>query len=570
MTIVVGFEGFRGQPRGQGRSQVTVRPATRGAYARHRMGSFLLGLGLGVLGGPIAAFAYTEPVLQVGIVQRFSSRPDDQLTLRAPAGDRLTLRFETNGQPETVQSTQVRLEATRRPLPVPIVEERLVLSTHRSFESAEDSANQWLARGIAVELAQPGNWQVWADRHTYRTPLLRRWLLQSLQAQGHTLPHLDTQVLNSQPGLSWVVNGYRYNRDRLEITTGTGVLQVEQPRQETRRYGGTFRVQPNAYGTYTLVNWVPIETYLRGVVPHEIGAGAPRSAVEAQAILARTYALRNLRRFAIDDYELCADTQCQVYWGLSGAAAATDQAIQTTRGLVLTYQNEMVDALYSSTTGGVTAAFQDVWNGTPRPYLKSVIDSVNPVWNLAQNSLAQEQNVRAFLNQKQGFNEVGWWAFRWREESSLAALTQELRRYLTSKQHPLANFQSIQQMQVTQRAPGGRVVNLTVTTDRGPVVLEKDEIIRALEAPNSTLFYLEPLMGQSGLRGYAFIGGGFGHGVGMSQTGSYHLADIGWPHARILSFYYPGTQLQVLNPTIVLWQGETLATRARSLNPPQR
>lgn len=530
----------------------------------------VLGVAWGVALGPITpTLAYTEPVLQVGIVQRFSSKPDDHLILRALPGDRLTLRFETNGQPETLTATQVRLEATRRSLAAPMVEERLVLSTHRSFESAEDSANQWQARGIAIEVAQPGNWQVWADRQTYRTPLLRRWLLQSLQSQGHTLPHLDTQVLNSQPGLSWIVNGYRYNRDRLEITTGTGVLQVEQPRQETRRYGGTFRIQPNAYGTYTLVNWVPLETYLRGVVPHEIGAGAPRSAVEAQAILARTYALRNLRRFAIDDYELCADTQCQVYWGLSGTATATDQAIQATRGLVLTYQNEMVDALYSSTTGGVTAAFQDVWNGFSRPYLRSVIDSVNPVWNLAQNSLAQEQNVRAFLSQKQGFNEVGWWAFRWREESSLAALNQELRRYLTSKQHPLANFQTIQQMQVTQRAPGGRVLHLTVTTDRGPVVLEKDEIIRAFEAPNSTLFYLDPLMGQGGLRGYAFIGGGFGHGVGMSQTGSYHLAEIGWPAARILSFYYPGTQLQMLNPAIVLWQGETLAQRARSLNPPQ-
>jgi len=64
-----------------------------------------------------------------------------------------------------------------------------------------------------------------------------------------------------------------------------------------RLYAGRMRLQPNAHGTYTLVNEVPLETYLRGVVPHEIGASAPYVAVEAQAIIARTHALRNLRRF---------------------------------------------------------------------------------------------------------------------------------------------------------------------------------------------------------------------------------------------------------------------------------
>ena len=71
----------------------------------------------------------------------------------------------------------------------------------------------------------------------------------------------------------------------------------EKP-ENARLYAGQLNLQPNAYGTYTLVNKVPLETYLRGVVPYEIGTNAPKAAMEAQAIIARTYALRNLRRFA--------------------------------------------------------------------------------------------------------------------------------------------------------------------------------------------------------------------------------------------------------------------------------
>ena len=106
-------------------------------------------------------------------------------------------------------------------------------------------------------------------------------------------------------------------------------------------------------------------------------------------------------------------------------------------------------------------------------------------------------------------------------------------------------------MQVVQRSPSGRILKLAVQTDRGNFVLEKDEIRSAFSAPRSTLFYLEPLLnGGKGenkpLSGYAFVGGGLGHGVGLSQTGAYGLAKLGWTSDRILNFYYPGTQIQTL------------------------
>ena len=557
------------------------------------------------------AQAFPEPILDIGIVQRFGEAQADRLVLDAVGGDRFTVTFETGGQPQELTTTQVILEVVKSPLPEPMLSEKVVLSSHRSFESAEDSAQYWQERGIEVELAQPQQWQVWGKRSVYRTPLLRRLLLQNVQANGATTAFLDSKVVTEKSQAAFIVDGFRYHRDRVTIDAGRDQARIDVKARETakRLYGGDFRLQPNSYGTYTLVNEVPIETYLRGVVPYEIGLGAPRTTIEAQAILARTYSLRNLRRFAIDDYELCADTQCQVYWGISGAADVTDRAIAATRGQVLTYNDELVDALYSSTTGGVTASFSDVWNGPDRPYLQPVVDSVYGLWNLNTHNLSTEDSIRAFLNIKDGFNEVGWEAFRWQRDGTLLTLANDLRAYLKVIQHPLVNFSTVEKLDITERSPSGRVQKLVVTTNLGDVELGKDEVIRALYPPRSTLFYIEPIYeevaqapessvsanavalvqaggtdplthneaevssalptssSESGpnkqaalppeptkvLKGYAFIGGGFGHGVGMSQTGAYKLGKLGWPSDRILSFYYPGTSLQPLNPNITFW-----------------
>ena len=498
--------------------------------------------------------------LKVGVVQRFGDEPTDQLTLKATPGDRLTLRFLSGDmQPQTLEVESVNLETLMQKIPEPVVEERLVLSNHATFETAEDNANQWRQYGIEVEITQPERWQVWAKRNVYQTPLLRRLLLSALQAKGDTTAQIETEILQRVPRVSFVVNGYRYTRRQLEISSEKNLIQVGVGKddQNPRLYSGSLRIQPNAYGTYTLVNQVPVETYLRGVVPHEIGAGAPYAAVEAQTIIARTYALRNLRRFVADGYELCADIHCQVYRGLTGTVPITDQAIAATKGLVLTYNNELVDALYSSTTGGVTAPFSDVWNGSERPYLKAVIDSPNLVWNLAQKPLADERNFREFINLKQGFNETGRDAFRWSRGNTLEQIAKDLRRYLERSKHPLANFTTIVQMQVVERSPSGRILKLTVQTDKGVIEINKNEVRSAFGPPRSTLFYLEPIYGDNKiLKGYTFVGGGFGHGVGMSQYGSYNLANLGWSGAKILSFYYPGTQIQPLNDSIVFWQEE--------------
>ncbi len=106
-------------------------------------------------------------------------------------------------------------------------------------------------------------------------------------------------------------------------------------------------------------------------------------------------------------------------------------------------------------------------------------------------------------------------------------------------------------MSVVKRSDSGRILELAVKTDIGVFTLHKDEVRSAFAAPISTLFYLQPLnKGTSSLWGYAFVGGGFGHGVGLSQTGAQNLAKLGWSNAKILQFYYPGTQIQILSEGI--------------------
>lgn len=545
--------------------------------SRLTIGVFCL---LGLVGESLNATQDANPLLKIGIVQRFGANPQDKLTIKAVDGDKLNLSFlkgDGKGR-QTISTDKVVIEIAKQPQEQPSAEEKIILSHHRSFENAAASSNRWQAKGIETEIAQPRRWQVWAKRSTYDTPLLRNMLLYGLRNQGYNIAQLETKVTSDRPILSWIAGTFRYNRDTLDISSSRGLFEVNQ-----RLYAGTLRVQPNAHQSYTLVNQVPLETYLRGVVPHEIGYNAPFAAVQAQAVLARTYVLASRHRFEVDNYELCANTQCQVYQGLEDTSKLADQAIASTKGKVLTFGNKVVDALYSSTTGGVTADYNDLWDGKPRPYLRSIVDSVSNSLNLTKLDLSNEANFRTFINKREGFNEQGWDAFRWKADSSLAEIKGTLLEFLRLSGDTETRFNQVKQITVQERSPSGRVLKIEIETDTKKIILEKDEIIDALYAPSSTLFYIQPIYNdadikdvrkrkglQDGkeidiaidksetktLKGYSFIGGGLGHGVGMSQTGSYHLGKLGWSYERILDFYYAGTKLQTLKPEFLLDEEE--------------
>jgi stage II sporulation protein D len=139
-----------------------------------------------------------------------------------------------------------------------------------------------------------------------------------------------------------------------------------------RAYRGALDIFANARRTLTVVNELPLETYLRGVVPNELSPTTfgQIEALKAQAVAARTYIYRNLGQYAAEGYDVCATDACQVYFGALTEHALSDQAIAETRGVIATYDGAPINALYSSTCGGRTEDAENIF-GEAVPYLVS-------------------------------------------------------------------------------------------------------------------------------------------------------------------------------------------------------
>jgi len=145
-----------------------------------------------------------------------------------------------------------------------------------------------------------------------------------------------------------------------------------------RPYRGVFEVVMNPSWRMTVINQLGIEEYLLGVVPAEISPTQyPEfAALAAQAIAARTYALKNMGRFKSEGYDLSADTRTQVYDGIAAETPATNEAVLKTFGLAIYYRDKLIDAMYTSTCGGRTEDFANVFDAPPVPYLQSVFCAV--------------------------------------------------------------------------------------------------------------------------------------------------------------------------------------------------
>jgi len=167
-------------------------------------------------------------------------------------------------------------------------------------------------------------------------------------------------------------------------------------------YRTAARVFINARGTYNVINELNMEDYLRGVVPAEMGPKIydELEALKAQAIAARTYAVRNLGQFRREGYDICAGPACQAYDGIIHEEALTDRAVRETAGLVATYNGKPIDALYTATCGGETSDVGTMFPGRNEPYLKRVRcveDEVLTIAGRADSGLLTEQQVNARL-----------------------------------------------------------------------------------------------------------------------------------------------------------------------------
>ena len=457
-----------------------------------------------------------DPVLWVALASRLGS-PAAAGVGAAPlrlvaAGGSLTL---VDGAGQRFSGADFTLDWRWEPLPQPLVLRREVLGPFASYETAEAAARRWEAAGVRPEIARPAEWEVWAP-------------LGSPAPAGMTARRVERQETRRLvPQLRGPQGGVTL-KGPIRITTAAGLRWGEGV------YGGPFRLQADAHGGWTLLEEVPLERYLMGVVPHEIGAGSPPAALAAQAVLARTWAVRNQGRYRADGYHLCADTQCQVYSDPRVAGPAVRQAIAATRGLVLSAGGEPIHAVYHASNGGIAAGLEEAWNTEPVPYMKVFADGDGPFVARHPVHLAAAA-LPGLLRNGQGAYGAGHPLFRWQRQLTAARIGAAL----------AARGQAVGQprsLRVLQRGPSGRVLALEVGGSSGVVVLRLDAIRRTLRELPSTLFTLEP----TGPGSWRVEGGGFGHGAGLSQAGAIDLARRGWSRERILQHYYPGATLQPL------------------------
>jgi stage II sporulation protein D len=284
------------------------------------------------------------------------------------------------------------------------------------------------------------------------------------------------------------------NRTAFHAADEKGALQVSGLIQLVRRGKGLL-----------LVNHVDLEEYVKGVVPAEVNPAWHPEMLKVQAVATRTYALYQHMLSSSRDYDVVAGIQDQVYRGRQGIDARVVEAVESTRGLVVTHQDAPIYAAFSSTAAGITEDAMVVWS-KDLPYLKGVecpfdIESPYYQWKASIKIEALEKSLR-----QQGYV-VG----------TIATIT------------PYSHSRA------------GRVATVRIVDSNGELILRGEDLRKAVgyTVIPSTQFAVEFIGQDVVISGY-----GAGHAVGLCQWGAKELAELGYSFSSILGYYYPGTELR--------------------------
>ena len=323
--------------------------------------------------------------------------------------------------------------------------------------------------------------------------------------------------------------------------------------QGTPVYSGSLEIKGTPEGL-VLVNDLFLEDYLTKVVPSEMPPSYEKEALKAQAVCTRTYAYRQIQGNTYSQYGAHVDdsTNFQVYNNTSANDKST-QAVKETYGKMLFYEDKPIEAFYFSTSCGRTAD-AGVW-GTDSgkyPYLRAVEvkeggKSLGKEDNDGFESYIKREDVIAY--------DTSYPMFRWQTDLPADVASAQI-----------SGAGQIQDMTVTDRGPGGIAGELTVTGTDGTVTIKGQSAIRsALGNPSliitkkdggtmtgsatlpSAFIAIEKRTGEDGSLSFHIYGGGFGHGVGMSQNGAQGMAKTGKGYKQILDFFYHGTELRECN-----------------------
>lgn len=303
-----------------------------------------------------------------------------------------------------------------------------------------------------------------------------------------------------------------------------------------KRYRGLLEIrhQPGKPG-FNVINTLPLEEYLYGVVPREISPSWPMEAIKAQAVAARSYAFANTGKHQEQGFEVCATSHCQVYGGRDSESEQTTQAVNATRGMMVTYAETVISAFFHASSGGHTEDSENIW-GEPYPYLRGVPDfdqrSPHSRWERRVNSGKLNELLRA----------AGY------KVGTVTAIE-------------LSPLQK-QPVSIADRGISGRVKKLKLVGTEGSVSLSGTKLSSLLGLPSSLFAVTPPETAPSAPAKNAgdksatavrdvwvIAGAGWGHGIGLSQWGAKAMAEKAAPgdtdyYKRILTHYYVNTKIQ--------------------------
>ncbi len=438
---------------------------------------------------------------------------------------------------------------------------------------AGDVKNRWLQRGHIPERFEVGGlFAVRGQVFDSRTILFAvggtksrkkaRELQTKMRAKYGIEGGLHSQLVTHPEGLITLegagVDATVRHRDILQISplsgredeiryTIPGIKKNYKEGTMTRTYTGSLIFTPDRGGDLVVINSLGAEKVLKGVVPAEIYASSPQPALQAQAIAARNeiFSAVGVRNLA-DPYMLRADVMDQVYGGVGVEDPRTSKAVDATRGQVMFFGKQIIEAFYSSNAGGFTENNENVWAMEPRAYLRGRPDADMSKVPVAFRDGIDEDELDAFLTD--GFDAHSKGApvsssklFRWTREVT----PDKPSKWLRDAGYKVGKLKNVE---VLSRGVSGRVVQLKVTGSKGSAVIERELNVRRLFGGLRSGLFLVDIEKNS--RGYItnlkFRGAGFGHGVGMCQTGAVGMAADGKTAAQILNHYYKGVEVKGL------------------------
>ena len=311
---------------------------------------------------------------------------------------------------------------------------------------------------------------------------------------------------------------------------------------------------------FSIVNVLSLKNYLRGVVPNEMPVKFGLEALKAQTVAARNYAVTP-RVKAYKEFDLCDSVACQVYFGANTEDELSDKAVDQTNGIIaLDKDNAPILALYSSTAGGYTESYEYAFSDPITKefpskdihYLSAVPD------NEDIEPLDTDEKADAFYTSKpETFDDLSPY-YRWSKLWTVSELESVLAKTLPIQSKtgfitPIAaegeDIGHLISIKAVQRGKSGKIITLEIKTDKNTYIVQKELVIRrcfqkngvSLPSANFVINYI-----NSANPVYKFSGGGFGHGVGLSQWGAGKMAGLGYTYDNILQHYYKGIKLATI------------------------